>query len=292
MRLLFTKVDSRLIAGRTLVALFALLIVVSSAHAAVGVQIAWDPNPEDNIAGYRVYYGQVDSGVTNSVDVGLVTTGAVSDLAFATAYFFYVTAYNAFGLESDPSEILLHTTPAPISNPRPLSLTLDPYLIALSPSEVTLRPALDGDVDPTKSVTISWTQLFGPIILPIGNSGTLFPAISLPYPGLYGFQVNVSHGVDTLQTSTYIEVFDANAGGGSQYSIYLSPPTKLMDGIVYSWNSQPNRFYHIAYRKSIEDRFWVLAARNVGSQGDQTYWVDDYIFSQKQQGFFTVFEVP
>ena len=292
MPLPFTKSCCRSSSGRLLLALFVFLVVTHRALAVEAVQITWDPNPEDNIAGYRIYYGQIGNGVTNIVEVGQATIGSVTNLDFSTTYFFYVTASNTFGLESDPSEVLLHTTRPPPSTPRPLSLTLDPYLIALSPSEVRLRAELSGDPDPATPLTISWTQLFGPPVNAIGNSDTLRPSIAFISPGFYYFQVDVSQGVIWLQTSTFVEVLDGNASGGSQFPITLSPPTRLADGIIYSWNSQPTRFYHIGYRKFLEDRFWILAARNIGSQGEQTYWVDDYILPQYQQGFFTVFKVP
>lgn len=70
---------------------------------AEAVTLAWDRNPESNIAGYRLYYGERNAPATMR-DVGNVITTAVSNLTPGREYYFYVTAYNTENLESDPSE--------------------------------------------------------------------------------------------------------------------------------------------------------------------------------------------
>jgi hypothetical protein len=90
------------------------------------ITFAWNPNPETDIAGYRLHWG-ADSGVyLTSVDVGNVTTGKL-DLPVGGDSFTVVTAYNTSGLESLPSnEVRVDLTPpgapaglfaAPAANP-------------------------------------------------------------------------------------------------------------------------------------------------------------------------------
>ena len=68
------------------------------------VTLAWDPGvPAANIAGYFIYYGVSSRSYTNRLDVGLQTTGVVSNLVAGTAYYFATTAYTSSGLESDYS---------------------------------------------------------------------------------------------------------------------------------------------------------------------------------------------
>lgn len=76
------------------------------------VKVAWDPNPETNIAGYRVYYLPEGSGQV-VLDVGNVTKTDTIEVEGGVHHEFYVTAYNTFGLESDPSETLEYTPPGP-----------------------------------------------------------------------------------------------------------------------------------------------------------------------------------
>ena len=91
----------------------ALLVVATLGHAATNqVTVAWDPNPEPDIAEYAVYYGKTGTGETNKVSAGLEVQQEIQPLWSGTNYWFYVTAKNAVGLESDPSEVLFYDTPA------------------------------------------------------------------------------------------------------------------------------------------------------------------------------------
>lgn len=81
------------------------------------VTLAWDPNPEPDLAGYKLLYGQATNALDGVVDVGNVTQVMVTNLQAATTYYFSVKAYNTGGLESDPAAPISHTTaevpPAP-----------------------------------------------------------------------------------------------------------------------------------------------------------------------------------
>src|SRR4051794_5522642 len=82
-------------------ALAAFVLLIGSAiplHAAT-VTLAWDPNPEPNIAGYIVSYGTTSKTYSTSVDVGKVTTWSVS-LTPGSRYYFAAQAYNTSGLRS------------------------------------------------------------------------------------------------------------------------------------------------------------------------------------------------
>ncbi len=87
-----------------LLVLFA--ITASSVPAwAGGAILSWNPNPERDLAGYRVYYGESSSPHAKVVDVGLTSTPdspvyTVNDLVEGKTYFFAVTAYDSAGNES------------------------------------------------------------------------------------------------------------------------------------------------------------------------------------------------
>ena len=58
------------VSKRTFIATaFAILLLPQMASAAT-VTVAWDRNPEPDIAGYRISYGTVSGVYTNTVDVG------------------------------------------------------------------------------------------------------------------------------------------------------------------------------------------------------------------------------
>ena len=94
--------DSRNKWGKTLVGLIAAMEIASPmAGRGYGeVVLAWDPNPEPDIAGYIIYYGVKSRKYDKKVDVGNVTSGSVN-LEEKATYYFAATAYNTSGLESD-----------------------------------------------------------------------------------------------------------------------------------------------------------------------------------------------
>src|SRR5205823_3436364 len=83
------------------------------------VTLAWDPNQEPDIAGYNLYYGEVSRIFRTKIDVGNVTSATVPNLAEGMTYFFFVTAYNTSGLESDPSnEVIYKVNSPPLAKPQ------------------------------------------------------------------------------------------------------------------------------------------------------------------------------
>lgn len=91
----------------------SLIVCSELAQSAEQVTLAWNPNPESDIIGYRLYYGKVSGQYSQSVDAGNTTTFTLTGLSAGTVYYAVVTAYNTFGLESLPSnEISFEANPA------------------------------------------------------------------------------------------------------------------------------------------------------------------------------------
>src|SRR5437867_940744 len=90
--------------------LLLLVLVWTSPAFAVAVTLAWDPNSETTLSGYKLYYGTVSRNYTTVVDVGNRTTYAVTGLAPGT-YYFAVTAYDILGSESGYSNEVFTTVP-------------------------------------------------------------------------------------------------------------------------------------------------------------------------------------
>jgi len=76
------------------------------------VNVAWDTNPEPNIAGYRVFLGGASGNLAQIQDVGLTTTASLSSLAPATTYYCAVQAYDTLGMASALSGEITFTTPS------------------------------------------------------------------------------------------------------------------------------------------------------------------------------------
>jgi hypothetical protein len=94
--------------------IFSLLLVAGCGGGGGGngssgggtIKLAWDPNTESDLAGYRVYYGTSSGAYENSIDVGRGTpsgglvTYSLTNLAKGQSYCIAVTAYNTSGNES------------------------------------------------------------------------------------------------------------------------------------------------------------------------------------------------
>ena len=100
------KIDDKPV--RTNLSVILLLLVVffgsSTKASAANVKLKWDASPSLNVTNYVVYYG-TERGTysfTNNVSTNLTTT--VSNLTVGVRYYFVVTAKDAIGLESDPSD--------------------------------------------------------------------------------------------------------------------------------------------------------------------------------------------
>ena len=80
---------------------FSLLFASTPDVRAAEVTLAWDPNPEPSVQGYRVYFGKASGFYTNVFDAGNRTECVITGLDAGTTYFFACTAYSATGDESD-----------------------------------------------------------------------------------------------------------------------------------------------------------------------------------------------
>jgi chitinase len=73
------------------------------------VTLAWDPNSEPDVAGYRLYYGT--NGFGTVVNCGNVTNYTLN--LGRGVWSFYATCYNTSGLESEPSNVVTWTNGQP-----------------------------------------------------------------------------------------------------------------------------------------------------------------------------------
>jgi hypothetical protein len=74
--------------------------------------LVWQPNTENDLAGYKVYIGEHSQQYTQIIDVGKDTSYALDHLPRNKTFYFVVTAYDFNGNESGQSqEAVLTATP-------------------------------------------------------------------------------------------------------------------------------------------------------------------------------------
>ncbi len=270
----------------------ALAFVVCSAATVQAtpdrVTVAWDPNPETDIAGYNVYYGVTGSGVTNKVTPGTATQQQIISLQPQTQYWFYVTAFNIAGLESDPSQVLSYTTPV---NQSP-TVTLGADRIAIIPDTISITAQANDDYLTPVALAKTWLQLSGPAAVTVTGGATLSPSFQFAVPGTYAFRLTVNDGnlsaMDEVTVYAYQQVTSPPPGSVVPNVVGLF---QTFDGLVLQWDSAPNANYRIARKLDLNDPTWSLVANNIPSQGPTTYWVDES-GQLGQQGFYAIFQIP
>ena len=143
---------------------FGFLLLVSSlsfnVHAAQ-VTLAWDPETDPNLAGYKLYYGTQSRNYSFFVDVGNSTSYLLSNLSGGTTYYTAVTAYDKTGAESGYSNEVSYSAPSACT-------------YAISPISQTFGLAGGtGTVTVTTQSTCAWTATSGSwMTITSGGGGT------------------------------------------------------------------------------------------------------------------------
>jgi hypothetical protein len=82
-------------------------------RAATTITLAWNPSPDTNVVGYRIYYGVESHDYTQVLDVGNTTTATLTGLEQGATYYFAATAYYESGIESLLSDEVAYSVPLP-----------------------------------------------------------------------------------------------------------------------------------------------------------------------------------
>ncbi len=98
------------------------------------VTLAWDANTENDLAGYKVYYGNSSGIYSSNVDVGNQTSYTITNLVNGNTYFIAATAYDINGNESSYSNEVSYSVPDTTLPSTPASL----QATAISTSQIDL----------------------------------------------------------------------------------------------------------------------------------------------------------
>ena len=98
--------------GLLLFLLVALLVFLAiwfvPGKSTVDVKLAWDPNPNPRVAGYKIYYSRTNWEQATVIDVGNRTEYTVTGLEAGVIYRFAATTYSRTGEESSLSKEVVY----------------------------------------------------------------------------------------------------------------------------------------------------------------------------------------
>ncbi len=178
------------------------LFIFSQDIFASQIRLAWDPNTESDLAGYKVYYGTTSGTYGTPIDAGNVTTYTMTGLTLGQTYFITVTAYDTSPNESGYSN--------EVSGPA--TDGTQTFTVTTNPSG--LQVVVDGTTY-TAPQTFSWV---------VGSSHTL--SVSSPQSGTTGTQYAFSSWSDEgAQSHTIIAPSSSTtytANFTTQYSLTTS----------------------------------------------------------------------
>lgn len=90
--------------GTTLKLTLFTLIFTGLLQAGQSVTVSWDANTEDDLAGYKVFYGTASRSYSDSTILGRSTSFSLGNVEAGKTYYFIVKAYDTSGNDSAPSQ--------------------------------------------------------------------------------------------------------------------------------------------------------------------------------------------
>jgi hypothetical protein len=147
------------------VAILALALVLGpAADAAQSLALTWNPSAAAGVAGYHIHYGNDGTNFQYEVDAGTNTSYLVTGLQESQTNSFIVTAYNAQGVESAPSNLISYLVPglvelAPKAGPR--TATVIRFVVAPGHTyqvQASVNLTTWDTIGQTTATSNAWTQ--------------------------------------------------------------------------------------------------------------------------------------
>jgi hypothetical protein len=218
---------------------FLLLFWIGSAYSAQ-VTLAWDPNTDPDLAGYRIHYGLLSDQYSNSVDVGNQTSYTLSNLEDGETYYLAATAYDRDGNESDFSNEVVYSAPPACT-------------YSVSPTSQSSAPeGGTGTVNVTTQSGCSWTALSNASWLVITSNSSVTGNGTANYSALSNSSTSMRTGTLTVAgqsvtiTQDGMASYAITASAGSNGSISPKGNVTVSSGGSQTFTIKPNAYYLIA----------------------------------------------
>ncbi len=132
------------------VRLCSLMILPVLTPATTTVTVSWDANIENDLAGYRIYYGERSRNYDLQITVGKVTSHRIDGLTSGKRYFFAVTAYDLSGNESGFSSEVSVDIPQDPDDPTTLGARVynfpNPFRVGQETTTIRYELSSPGDI--------------------------------------------------------------------------------------------------------------------------------------------------
>jgi hypothetical protein len=257
-------------------ALLCLWLVSLQAQAEQTIALAWDPNPESNIAGYKFYYGTTSRIYPNVLDVGNRTIGSASNLVEGITYYFAITAYNTLGVESDFSEEIPYTVP--YSDNLPPTLDMLPDLTVAENAGiqiVQLSGITPGGLTEIQPLTVRATSS-DPEIIP-------HPSVTYATPSIIGSLRFAPLATTSGSATITVSVDDGRAQTSRSFVVTVNPANRrfnvkslvpsVSNGWIVNWESIPGRTYRVLSKTRLNQPRWVYCSDRITAVSTNTSWV-------------------
>jgi len=219
---------------------FLLFFLPGSGHSAQ-VTLAWDPNTEPDLAGYRIYYGLLSNEYSYSIDAGNQTSYTLSNLEDEKTYYFAATAYDQEGNESDFSYEVVFNAP------------LAACIYSVSPTSQSSAPeGGTGAVNVTTQSGCNWTAVSNASWLVITSNRSVTGNGTVNYSALPNSSTSMRTGALTVAgqsvtiTQDGMASYTITASAGSNGSISPKGSVTVSYGGSKTCTIKPNANYKVA----------------------------------------------
>jgi hypothetical protein len=120
------RLEGAVIPRKTFLSVLLAVVLLPLWAWSAEVRLAWNPNSEANLAGYKVHYGNASGSYTTTVDVGNVTSATIPNLSEGITYYFSASAYNTTAVSSGYSNEVSYSVPVPNRPPATPSVPSGP----------------------------------------------------------------------------------------------------------------------------------------------------------------------
>ncbi len=215
-----------------LLALAGFLFSTQSQAQSRSVTLAWDASTDTTVTGNYLYYWSLPHGLVNKVPTQ-GTTHTLTNLITGQTYAFFLTATNAAGLESEPSNTV-HFTPLSTPEDTQLSNLLQP--LAADLADFTITSIQNGQLTPAKGppplTFLPLTNFFGQASF----TYTLQNDFSEPIQGWVSIQVTDVDDVPPPAPVSFPLEYKLPVSANQPFAISI-PPTNLDPATI-----KPGRF--------------------------------------------------